>query len=86
MLLLLCLDGCPEEDAAGYSWPETDLGFVAMVSCICGNIDTAEISRLAVRECAGSFAEGAAWNEPDISQCQFSDAAVQLCDASTVSL
>ena len=80
------LDGCPDEEAAGYSWPETDLGMVAMVSCICGNIDTAEISRVAIRECGGSFAEGAAWVEPDISTCQFSVASMQLCDASTVSL
>ena len=86
MLFFSDLDGCPDEEAAGYSWPETDLGMVAMVSCICGNIDTAEISRVAIRECGGSFAEGAAWVEPDISECQFSGASRLLCDASTVSL
>ena len=80
------LDGCPDEEAAGYSWSETDLGMVDMVSCICGNIDTAEISRVAIRECGGSFAEGAAWVEPDISTCQFSSASRLLCDASIVSL
>ena len=80
------LDGCTDEEAAGYSWPETDLGMVAMVSCICGNIDTTEISRVAIRECRGSFTEGAAWVEPDISDCQFSSVSRLLCDASTVSL
>ena len=80
------LDGCPDEEAAGYSWSETDLEMVAMVSCICGNIDTAEISRVAIRECGGSFAAGAAWVEPDISDCQFSGASMLLCDASIVSL
>ena len=80
------LDGCPDEEAAGYSWPETDLQMVAMVSCICGNINTAEISQVTIRECRGSFAGGAAWGEPDISECQFSGASMQLCDVSTVSL
>ena len=84
--MLSYLDGCPNEEAEGYSWPETDLGMVAMVSCICGNIDTTDISRVAIRECGGSFAAGAAWVEPDISDCQFSSASIQLCDASTVSL
>ena len=79
------LDGCPDEEAATYSWPETDLGMVAMVSCTCGNIDTAEISQVAIRVCGGSFAEGAVWVEPDISDCQFSDASRLLCDVSTVS-
>ena len=80
------IDGCPDEEAAGYSWPETDLGMVVMVSCISGNIDTSEISRVAIRECGGSFAGRAAWVEPDISRCQFSSTSMQLCDASTVSL
>ena len=85
MLSFLYLDGCPEEDATGYSWPETDLALVAMVSCICGDINTAEINRIAIRECGGSFVEGAVWMEPDITECQFSSASLQLCDASIVS-
>ena len=80
------LDGCPDEETAGYSWPETDLRMVAMVSCICGNINTAEIRRVANRECGGSFTDGAAWSEADISECQFSVISTQLYNASSVSL
>ena len=59
-------------------WPETNLGVIASVPCPCGeNISTGSLQ--ATRYCAGNFQDGAYWEDPNDSPCDFSDIARELC-------
>ena len=82
----LLTDGCSLELTSSYQWPESDLSPAPIeMPCSCGDLDTSEIvSGRAVRLCAGSFATGAEWEEPDLSLCQFDDFTQEICDATLV--
>ena len=60
------------------NWPETNLGQTAKISCPCGVRSSPEISQ-ATRYCAGNFQEGAYWEDPSDTPCDFSDIARELC-------
>ena len=49
-----------------YFWQKTEIGSVNYEPCPCNEFFNAQ----AVRQCGGSFTEGAMWNEPDYSQCE----------------
>ena len=67
-------------------WPETDLGRVSMVACPCGSVSSiVGVSLRATRYCGGNFVSGAQWEEPDVSPCDFSDTARQICQLASVS-
>ena len=64
-------------------WPETNLGVTANVPCPCGeNVSTGSLE--ATRYCAGNFQDGAYWEDPHDSPCDFSDIARELCQLNNV--
>ena len=64
-------------------WPETNVGLVAYVPCPCGEIvSTGDLQ--ATRYCAGNFQDGAYWEDPNDSPCDFSDIARELCQLNDV--
>ena len=59
-------------------WPETNIWDTANVPCPCGeNIPTGNLQ--ATRYCTGNFQDGAHWEDPNDSPCDFSDIARKLC-------
>ena len=65
------------------TWPETDLGDIAVVTCPCGNLNiTAQVGS---RYCGGTFTNGAEWSMPHIAPCNLSDNARRICQLSQVS-
>ena len=75
-------DGCPSEEIDGFIWPESDLNLLGPihVSCTCGNLDTTMLNLQAVRNCKGSYTDGASWMGPGKSTaCRLSSAAINLC-------
>ena len=90
ILKFCCIvDGCPSEEIDGFKWPESDLdllGLAISVSCTCGSLDTTMLKLQAIRNCTGSYTEGAKWMGPGNSTaCQFSNAAMNLCSLYDVS-
>ena len=72
----------------GFAWPESDLNLLGpvRVSCNCGNVDTTVVSLQAVRNCTGSYTEGARWmGLGNSTACQFSSNIASLCGLTTVS-
>ena len=91
-MLKLCyiiVDGCPSEEIDGLTWPESDidlLGPTIRVSCTCGSLDTTMLKLQAIRNCTGSYTDGAEWMGPGNSTaCQFSNVAMNLCSLYDVS-
>jgi len=82
-------DGC-SEDVTSLSggleieWPESDIGMVN-IQCPCGTV-TGSINQNATRFCFGNFDEKAEWGFANISSCNFSETALELCQISLVSL
>ena len=67
------------------SWPETNVGVKAVVSCPCGNGDSRRDGILqATRYCGGDFSSGAMWSEPSVAACNFSDLAREICQLRNV--
>ena len=64
-------------------WPESDIGMVN-IPCPCGTLSN--ISLTATRFCFGNFDERAEWGDANISSCNFSGTALELCRISLVSL
>ena len=58
-------------------WPESDIGMVT-VPCPCGNV-TEIFNQNATRFCLGDFDERAEWRDENISSCNFSVTAPELC-------
>ena len=83
-------DGCPEdvtslgERSLTIRWPESDIGMVT-VPCPCGNV-AGIINQNATRFCFGNFDERAEWGIANVSSCNFSQIALDLCEISLVSL
>ena len=64
------------------TWPETNLGDIAVVTCPCGNLNiTAQVGS---RYCGGSFTNGAEWSSPHIAPCNLSNSAREICQLSQV--
>ena len=64
-------------------WPESDIGRVNM-PCPCGSVSRI-INQNATRFCFGNFDEKAEWGVADVSSCNFSETALELCRISLVS-
>ena len=62
-------------------WPETNIGGLAVVNCPCGSETNNEeqLQLQATRYCGGNFTNGALWDAPDVTQCNFSDLAREIC-------
>ena len=65
------------------TWEETAIGAVATLPCPCGEL---EIGREMTRECNMAMDNlttslRGTWEEPDYSNCEFTDRVWQLCDA-----
>ena len=65
------------------TWPETNIGGLAIVNCPCGNLSK-EGQLIAIRYCGGDFTDGAVWGIPDVVQCNFSDLAREICQLKNV--
>lgn len=81
-------DGCPSEVIDGFTWPESDLNLLGPVgvSCDCGNLDTTVVSLQAIRNCTGSYTDGAMWvGRGNSTACRFSSNVASLCGITTVS-
>lgn len=81
-------DGCRSETIDGFTWPESDLNLLGLirVSCNCGNLDTTVVSLQALRNCSGSYTDGARWaDRGNSTACRFSSNVASLCDVTTVS-
>ena len=59
-------------------WPETNIGGLVVDSCPCGDI-LLEGQLQATRYCGGDFTNGALWDTADVSRCNFSDLAREIC-------
>ena len=82
-------DGCSEDVTSlggdlEIVWPESDIGMVT-VPCPCGSV-TGSINQNATRFCFGNFDERAEWRIANVSSCNFSATALELCQISLVSL
>ena len=66
-------------------WPESEIGQNVNESCACGSLDTTGIDRQATRVCGGNYTDGAVWMAQEVSQCDFSNTTLQLCQATQVS-
>ena len=64
-------------------WPETNIGVLAIVDCPCGT-SGASVKLKATRYCGGDFTNGASWDEPDVTKCNFSDLARKICNVDKV--
>ena len=64
-------------------WPESDIGRVN-IPCPCGTV-AGIINQNATRFCFGNFDERAEWGVADVSSCNFSETALELCRISLVS-
>lgn len=88
--LLTIQDGCPElqesscSNAGLVTWPETEIGQVASVSCPCGVRDPLIQLLRGIRRCGGTYDTGAVWQEPDCDSCQFSNTRLTLCQLAEV--
>ena len=78
-------DGCPKEirsvcgNVRPVTWPETEIGEVASVSCPCG-LDDPLIQQLkGTRRCGGTYEGGARWEEPQCNSCSFTETRRELC-------
>ena len=79
-------DGCPQDNSNQlYRWPESELGIGITLSCSCGQLNTSEINRQAVRVCGGSYSQGVEWRQANTTLCAFDTNAQSLCDATLVS-
>ena len=65
-------------------WPETNIGVIAEADCECGTLGH-HLKLKATRYCGGSFTDGALWDIPDVTQCNFSDLARDICSLNGVS-
>ncbi|XP_019864466.1 PREDICTED: uncharacterized protein LOC109593811 [Amphimedon queenslandica] len=62
------------------TWNETELGSDVQVHCPCGNGNASmEFNLTATRTCQGNFKDGAMWKEPNVSSCNISDFAREIC-------
>ena len=62
------------------TWNEIELGSDIQVHCPCGNGNASmEFNLMATRTCQGNFKDGAMWKEPNVSSCNISDFAREIC-------
>ena len=93
----LLSDGCPanstfiqsysgrQDLTITISWPETNVGVQAIMTCPCGNRDSkGEGIFQATRYCGGDFVNGAMWFEPSVAACNFNDLAREICQLRNV--
>ena len=93
-LFFCSIDGCPTAATVilsvsgdgnlsiSITWPETNLGAVAEVSCPCGTLNIS--AQLATRYCGGNFISGANWLQEHSTPCNLSDNARRICQLSLV--
>ena len=68
------------------TWPETNIGVLAVVDCPCGSNRTLGNGKLqATHYCGGDFTNGPLWHTLDMVQCNFSDLARIICQLKDVS-
>jgi hypothetical protein len=67
------------------TWPEMNIGETSVVNCPCGSNDGSDgstgngVRLTASRYCGGDFTNGAEWDIPKHSSCDFSDLAREIC-------
>ena len=94
-LYLHFLDGCSSENTLirsqsnslldfNITWPETNLGNVAIVECPCGGLNLSSTALIARRKCGGNYDVGAVWEAGIITPCNFSDEIRELCSLASV--
>lgn len=66
------------------TWPETNLGQVAIIECPCGGLNLSSTALQATRKCGGTYDSGAEWEIPDVSACNFTDKTRMLCELASV--
>ena len=81
--VLASSSGDPELDIQ-ITWPEVNIGEVAIVKCPCGGVDLGTGSLESWRYCGGNFINGAHWEEAFLAPCDFSDLAREICNLAEV--
>ncbi len=72
----------------GLSWPETQIGAMAITACLCSEFLGSSAGE-AKRVCGGTFSRGGVWRqEIDLSGCEttLSEVSGQLCDIALVGI
>ncbi len=92
------LDGCSSKNITvpsyqgnnlldfNITFPETNLGHVAVVECPCGGLNLSSTALLARQKCGGTYENGAIWEGADVSACNFTDTTRELCNLVSVSI
>ena len=93
---LMFIDGCRSEttNIPSHSgnpnltiiimWPETNIGEHAVVDCPCGNMTSQKGNLIGTRYCGGDFTLGSQWRNPNVTSCNFSDLAREICQLTEV--
>ena len=63
------VDGCNPEMLEDESWPETPPGSTASIHCPCTDAE-GQLAARVIRQCEGTYTEGASWGAIDDSQCR----------------